>query len=149
MQRRSEVRTESGSDRVPTLNFFGMHEGFFQRGRVEPHRKIAQVFSKDRYYISVTAHVRLTPWKPSKYRIEGEETMSTYEEIISAALALPPDTRAMLAEHLLESLDAEDQKKIDALWAEEAERRNKEIDDGVVTPIPGEEVMNRLRARYR
>jgi len=55
----------------------------------------------------------------------------------------------MLAEHLLESLDAEDQKRIDALWADEAERRDKEIEDGVVAPIPGEEVMNRLRARYR
>ncbi len=75
--------------------------------------------------------------------------MSTYEEIISAALSLPPGTRAMLAEHLLESLDPEDQKRIDGLWAEEAERRDKEIEDGVVEPIPGEEVMNRLRARYR
>lgn len=75
--------------------------------------------------------------------------MNTYEEIISAAMALPPGTRVMLAEHLLESLDTEDQKRIDALWAEEAERRDKEIEDGVVTPIPGEEVMNRLRARYR
>jgi putative addiction module component (TIGR02574 family) len=78
-----------------------------------------------------------------------EETMSTYEEIINAALTLPPGTRIMLAEHLLESLDGEDQKRIDALWGEEAERRDKEIEDGVVTPIPGEEVMNRLRARYR
>jgi len=34
--------------------------------------------------------------------------MSTYEEIISAALALPPGARAMLAEHLLESLDGAD-----------------------------------------
>ncbi|MDX6289010.1 MAG: hypothetical protein QOH42_809 [Blastocatellia bacterium] len=74
--------------------------------------------------------------------------MSTYEEIISEALALPPDTRAMLAEHLLESLDAENQKRIDELWAEEAERRDKKIEDGIVTPIPGKEVMNRLRARY-
>jgi len=55
----------------------------------------------------------------------------------------------MLAEHLLESLDSEDQKRIDALWAEEAERRDQEIEDGTVTAIPGEEVMNRLRARYR
>jgi putative addiction module component (TIGR02574 family) len=78
-----------------------------------------------------------------------EKLMNSYEEIISAALSLPPDTRAMLAEHLLESLDAEDQKRIDALWAEEAERRDKEIEDGVVMPIPGEEVMNRLRARYK
>ena len=75
--------------------------------------------------------------------------MTTYEEIISAALSLPPGSRAMLAEHLLESLDAKDQKRIDALWVDEAERRDKEIEDGTVTPIRGEEVMNRLRARYR
>ncbi len=75
--------------------------------------------------------------------------MSTYEEIISAALSLPPGARAMLAEHLLESLDAEGQKRIDELWGEEAERRDKEIEEGIVTPIPGDEVMNRLRARYK
>lgn len=74
---------------------------------------------------------------------------NTYEEIMSAALALPPGARAMLAEHLMESLDAEDQKRIDSLWAEEAERRDKEIEDGLVTAIPGEEVMNRLRSRYK
>jgi putative addiction module component (TIGR02574 family) len=74
---------------------------------------------------------------------------SSYEEIMSAALALPPSARAMLAEHLLESLDAEDQERIDALWAEEAERRENEIEDGIVTPIPGEEVMDRLRSRYK
>jgi putative addiction module component (TIGR02574 family) len=74
---------------------------------------------------------------------------NTYEEIMSAALALPPGTRAMLAEHLMESLDAEDQERIDALWAEEAERRDKEIETGTVTAIPGEEVMSRLRSRYK
>ena len=74
---------------------------------------------------------------------------NTYEEIMSAALALPPGARAMLAEHLMESLDAEDQERIDSLWAEEAERRDKEIEDGIVTAIPGEEVINRLRSRYK
>ena len=78
-----------------------------------------------------------------------EKTIRTYEEIMSAALALPPGARAMLAEHLMESLDAEDQNTIDARWAEEAERRDKEIDEGVVTAIPGEEVMSRLRSRYK
>ena len=72
-----------------------------------------------------------------------------FDEILSAALSLSPGARAMLADQLLESLDAEDQKRIDALWAEEAERRVKEIEDGTVTLLPGEEVMNRLRARYR
>lgn len=75
--------------------------------------------------------------------------MSTYEEIIKAAMSLPAGARVMLAEHLLESVDDDDQKRIDALWSEEIERRVKEIDDGTAILIPGEEVMNRLRARYR
>jgi Putative addiction module component len=45
--------------------------------------------------------------------------------------------------------DTEDQKRIDALWAEEAERRDREIEEGIVTAIPGQEVMNRLRSRYK
>ena len=74
--------------------------------------------------------------------------MSTYEEIISAALSLPPDSRAMLAEQILDSLNGEDQKRIDALWADEIQRRIREVDEGKVIPIPGEEVMERLRSRY-
>jgi len=50
---------------------------------------------------------------------------------------------------MIEGLDAEDQDRIDALWAEEAERRNKEIDDGNVEMSSGDEVINRLRARYK
>ena len=74
---------------------------------------------------------------------------------MSAAMALSTNERAMLAEHLIGSLDAEDeleaedQERIDRLWAEEAERRLKEIEDGLVTPIPGDEVMRRLRSRYK
>jgi putative addiction module component (TIGR02574 family) len=80
------------------------------------------------------------------------KAIRTYEEIMNDALALPPNQREMLAEHLMESLDladSEEQKRIDALWAQEAERRYKEIEDGIVEAIPGEEVMNRLRARYK
>ena len=55
--------------------------------------------------------------------------------------------RAMLADQLLTSLDGPDQKRIDALWAEEAERRIREIDEGKVKTIDGELVMQRLRSR--
>ena len=73
--------------------------------------------------------------------------MSTnYDEVLSAALSLPPGARAMLADHLLESLDAEDQKRIDAIWAEEVERRVRAIDEGRVELIPGDKVMAELRA---
>ena len=74
---------------------------------------------------------------------------ANFDDILSAALSLSPGARAMLADHLLESVDWDKQKEIDALWAEGAVRRDREIDDGVVTPIPGEEVISRLRARYK
>ena len=70
-----------------------------------------------------------------------------FDEIMKDALKLPPGARAMLADHLLESLDWEQQKEIDAAWAEEAERRMQEIRDGKVQAIDGEEVMKELRAR--
>lgn len=72
-----------------------------------------------------------------------------FEEILSAALSLSPGARAMLADHLLESLDDESQKRIDALWAEEAERRAHAIDEGRAKLIPGDEVIAELRARVK
>jgi len=75
--------------------------------------------------------------------------MSTFDEVLKAALSLAPEQRAMLADRLLESLDGPDQKRIDALWAEEAERRLREIDEGKVELIDGELVMQRIRSRRR
>lgn len=76
--------------------------------------------------------------------------MSTnFEDILSAALSLSPGARAMLADHLLESLDAESQKRIDTLWAEEADRRAQEIDEGRAKLIPGDEVLAELRSRIK
>jgi putative addiction module component (TIGR02574 family) len=72
---------------------------------------------------------------------------SNFDDIMKDALTLPPVARAMLADHLLESLDWEEQKEIDAAWAEEAERRMQEIRDGKVQTIDGEQVMRELRAR--
>jgi putative addiction module component (TIGR02574 family) len=71
----------------------------------------------------------------------------TYDDIMSAALSLPPGSRAMLAEHLLESLDATTQKEIDALWAVEVEKRIQDADEGGVELLPGHEVMRALRSR--
>ena len=72
-----------------------------------------------------------------------------FEEILRAALSLSPGARAMLADHLLESLDDEAQKRIDAMWAEEAERRAQAIDEGRAKLIPGDEVLAELRARVK
>ncbi|MGH9424996.1 MAG: addiction module protein [Terriglobia bacterium] len=73
----------------------------------------------------------------------------TYEEVIGAALSLPPGARAMLVEHLLESLDAPNQQEIDASWKTEAENRVHEIAAGTATAIPATQVFDELRARNR
>jgi putative addiction module component (TIGR02574 family) len=72
---------------------------------------------------------------------------ANFDDIIKDALSLPPGARAMLADHLLESLDWERQKEIDEAWAVEAEKRMQEIRDGKVQTIDGEEAMRELRAR--
>ena len=76
-----------------------------------------------------------------------EQAWSDFDEILRAALSLSPGLREMLADHLLASLDGPDQKKIDAAWAEEVERRVREIDEGRVETIDGELVMRELRVR--
>lgn len=58
--------------------------------------------------------------------------VNTYDEIFGAALPLPPGLRAMLAEHLLKSLDSVEQAEIDAIWAEEAEKRVQAVEQGQV-----------------
>ena len=74
---------------------------------------------------------------------------ANFDDLIKDALSLPPGARAMLADHLLESLDWEHQKEVDEAWAEEAERRMQEIRDGKVQTIDGEQVMRELRARRK
>jgi putative addiction module component (TIGR02574 family) len=75
--------------------------------------------------------------------------LSTFEEILSVALSLPPEVRAMLADDLLQSLESPNQTQIDAAWAEEAERRMREIDEGKVEAIDGELVMQKVRSRRK
>jgi putative addiction module component (TIGR02574 family) len=71
-----------------------------------------------------------------------------YEEIVSAALALPPQARALLAEDLLASLDSS-QAEIDEAWRVEIERRVQEIKEGKVELLDGDKVMSELRAQLK
>ena len=71
-----------------------------------------------------------------------------YEDVASAALALPPAARAMLAEDLVASLETS-QEEIDEAWRIEIERRVKETKEGKVRLIPGEQVMSELRAQLK
>lgn len=51
--------------------------------------------------------------------------------------------RSELAKWLIESLDELSGSDIEVLWAEEAERRLDELEKGLVTEIPAEEVLDR------
>lgn len=82
-------------------------------------------------------------------RSHSDSTELHFEEVLSAALSLSPGERAMLADHLLSTLDGPNQKEIEKAWAEEAKRRMREIDEGKVELIDGELGMERLRARLK
>jgi putative addiction module component (TIGR02574 family) len=67
----------------------------------------------------------------------------TTKSVFQAALALSPDERAALAEQLLSSLH-EDEEKLDALWAAEAEQRLQAYRQGKIKAIPAEQVFSKL-----
>lgn len=72
----------------------------------------------------------------------------TVQQIEEEAQKLSEDDRAELTSRLLESFrhkDPDDAER-DRLWAEEALRRNQEMEDGKVQGIPLEEALAELRA---
>ncbi|MCX6579078.1 MAG: addiction module protein [Candidatus Aminicenantes bacterium] len=71
--------------------------------------------------------------------------LHTQEDVLTFAMTLPPDDRALLADRLLNSLDSPQRKEINLLWADEAERRIQQVIDGKVTPLPGVEVIQDIR----
>ena len=75
--------------------------------------------------------------------------MSTAEDVLSVALSLPPEDRAVIAERLLASLDSEAQPSpsIDAIWAEEIVARAVAFEQGKVRAIPWREAMADVRRR--
>ena len=74
----------------------------------------------------------------SKKRQRGEAMATPFPDITSAALNLPPDQRAQLAQQLLASLDWD--PDIEAAWDEEIKRRVADWEAGLVREVPWEEV---------
>lgn len=72
--------------------------------------------------------------------------MINANELISVAESLPLDLKTILIDRLLNSLN-HSPKEIDALWAEEAEKRVEEIRTGKVKPVDGEEVFGKILER--
>lgn len=68
------------------------------------------------------------------------------EDLFDEAVSLPVEIRTQLVDELLHSLHPI-QKEIDELWAAEAEKRVKEIKNGKVKTIPGDEVFKKILGR--
>jgi putative addiction module component (TIGR02574 family) len=61
------------------------------------------------------------------------------------ALHLPVSERAKLAHKLLLSFEDMSESEIETAWLDEAERRTREIDQGLVRLIASEEVSRKAR----
>lgn len=71
------------------------------------------------------------------------------QKFIEEALLLTREDRAELVERLLESLNVPTQTEIDRLWADEAEKRVREYDEGKIKSLDGELVFKEIRDRIR
>lgn len=74
--------------------------------------------------------------------------MSTRDELFIAALGLPEDERAKLANQLLDSLAMPDEEASEA-WCLEIERRARDVLEGKVELLDYDEVMAEMRALDR
>ena len=74
--------------------------------------------------------------------------MST-KTLQEAALELPPDERAELAQKLLLSLDDPSEDELAEAWLSEAKRRAGELDRGEIQPIDAQEVRRKARSLLR
>ena len=68
------------------------------------------------------------------------------EELEAEIMKLSLKDRAAFAKWVVESLDALSEQEIQALWTDEAERRLDELERGLVTEVPAEEVLRRAQA---
>ena len=73
--------------------------------------------------------------------------MSAIEEIEKAVLALPVEERVLLAESLLESLPSQGEEWSEAQELAEVERRERDIQTGIVQPLDDAEFWRRIEAR--
>ena len=69
------------------------------------------------------------------------------EEIEAEALKLDPKARARLAGRLLESLEELSEAENQQVWAEEAQRRDAELDADPSAEIAGDQVFRESRAK--
>lgn len=70
-----------------------------------------------------------------------------FNDVFRDATELSEHDRATLAGLLIESLEGEPDREVEAAWTTEIERRVAELEAGTVKTIPWEEVRQRLLDR--
>ena len=70
---------------------------------------------------------------------------ATWEQLAEQAMTLSSESRARLADRLVESLDVDELGPIDRLWVSEAKRRRDDVRTGQVQPINGEDALRKVR----
>lgn len=70
-------------------------------------------------------------------------------QIAEEVESLPAESKNKLAAKLIESVDEPSAEEIDALWAEESERRMDAYKKGQMGSIPGDEAFRMIMRRIR
>lgn len=71
--------------------------------------------------------------------------MRSIEQLTEEILSLPNESRALLADKLIESLEFDADSAIQGAWVNEVKRRRDEVRDGSVRPISGEDALAQVR----
>jgi len=88
----------------------------------------------------------LNNWSKGGWNHEQNKEKDVNLEQLEAEIGkLNLKERAALAKRIVQSLDELSESEIEALWVEEAERRLDELEQGLVTEIPAEEVLRRAQ----
>ena len=71
--------------------------------------------------------------------------MRSIEQLTEEVLSLSNESRALLADKLIESLEFSTDSALQSDWVTEAKRRRDEVRDGSTQPIPGEDALAQVR----
>lgn len=76
--------------------------------------------------------------------------MSMAYDLLKAEItSLTEQQRAELAHLLIQSLDVETQDEVETAWADELNRRSREIREGSAIARPSEQIFAEIRAKHQ
>jgi putative addiction module component (TIGR02574 family) len=70
----------------------------------------------------------------------------TFTDLEAKILELTPKDRARMAQRILESLEDLSEGEIETLWLQEADRRDRALDEDPSRALPGADVLREARA---